>query len=321
MSGFTLSDLSPLAPFLVLAGGGVLLVVIDAILGKRHGFNWTLPTLLFLLITLLEIVALWKAPTSAGSLSWLIGVDRFALFLSGLIVVSAIATVILSQPYLEKLGQSRGEFYALLLFSASGMVLFTSTTELLTLFLGLELLSIPIYILTGFLRRDLRSGEAAMKYFLLGAFSSAIFLLGIAFFFGATGTTNLLQISRHSPGAMLTTGQLLLLTGFLFKVASVPFHMWAPDAYEGAPTSVTAYMSSAIKAAAFAGLARVFIVGLFPTAAQWDVLWWILAALSMVLGNVVAIAQKSLKRMLAYSSISYGVFCLQKTHTRGEHGD
>ncbi|MBD3161646.1 MAG: NADH-quinone oxidoreductase subunit NuoN [Candidatus Eisenbacteria bacterium] len=313
MSGFVPGDLMSFGPILVLAGGGVLLVVIDALLGRRSGFPWSIPTLLVLALAVGTAVAQWSTPRSAGSLSWLLAIDRFALFVAVLVCVSAALTVVLSESYLRRIGRVRGEFYSLLLLSCSGMVLFAATNELITLFLALELLSIPVYILSGYLRDDLRSGEAAMKYFFLGALSSAVFLLGIAFIYGSTGTTNLLQVVQRgteTPG-LLTGGVLLLLTGFLFKIASVPFHMWAPDVYEGAPTTVTAFMATAVKAAAFGALLRVIglapdLVGPIPLE---KLLWW-LAVLTMSVGNLAALTQSNVKRMLAYSSIAHAGYLL-----------
>jgi NADH-quinone oxidoreductase subunit N len=176
-------------------------------------------------------------------------------------------------------------------------------------------MSLSTYVLVGFLRRDVVSTEAAVKYFLMGAFTSGILLFGLALIYGLTGSTNLGSVAQKLAGLSLDNPALILaiilvVVGFGFKVAAVPFHMWAPDAYEGAPTSVTAFMSAAVKAAAFAGLGRVFVIGLFPVAPKWEVLLWILAALSMIIGNVVAIAQTSLKRMLAYSSIAHAGYAL-----------
>jgi NADH-quinone oxidoreductase subunit N len=224
-------------------------------------------------------------------------------------------TVLVSLRYLDDEGVHYGEYYALLLFAAVGMMFMAGGGDLITIYLGLELMSLPTYVLTGFIRRDVASTEGAVKYFLMGAFTSGILLYGLALIYGLTGSTNLgavaqslAGVSLDNPGLILAT--ILLVTGFGFKIAAVPFHMWVPDAYEGAPTSITAFMSSAVKAAAFAGLARVFVTALFPAASHWEVLWWVLAALSMILGNVVAVAQTSLKRMLAYSSISHAGYAL-----------
>ena len=324
MNGFVASDLVAFGPILILAGGAVLLVLADTLLGRRSALPWSAPTLAILAAAAASAVGLWGSPRSAGSLSWLVTIDRFALFVALLVCLSAALTVILSESYLRRVGRVRGEFYSLLLFSCCGMVLFAATNELVTLFLALELLSIPVYILSGYLRDDRRSGEAAMKYFFLGAFSSAIFLLGIAFVYGSTGTTNLMQAVQRGaemPG-LLAAGVLLLLTGFLFKIASVPFHMWAPDVYEGAPTTVTAFMATAVKAAAFGALLRVVglcpdLIGSIPVS---KLLWW-LAVLTMTVGNLAALTQSNVKRMLAYSSIAHAGYLLVAVTVYAGTGD
>src|SRR5438874_12886135 len=203
----------------------------------------------------------------------------------------------------------------LLLFATAGMTLFVSANDLIVVFLALEILSLSLYLMTGFSFRRLASAEAAMKYFLLGAFSSAFFLYGIALAYGATGTTSLSGIAGHlsgqiGPAALALGAAGLLATGFGFKVAAVPFHMWTPDAYQGAPTCVTAYMSAGTKVAAFGALLRVFMVGLNPLVWDWRPFIWVLAALTMVVGSILAIAQTDVKRMLAYSSIAHAGFIL-----------
>jgi NADH-quinone oxidoreductase subunit N len=241
--------------------------------------------------------------------------DTYTNFFRVLFLIAAALTVLISLRYLEDEETHYGEYYALLLFATVGMMFMAGGGDLITIYLGLELMSLSTYVLAGFIRRDVASTEAAVKYFLMGAFTSGILLYGLALIYGLTGSTNLSavaqslgELSLDNPALILAT--ILLVAGFGFKIAAVPFHMWAPDAYEGAPTSITAFMSSAVKAAAFAGLARVFVLALFPAAQHWQVLWWVLAALTMVLGNVVAIAQTSLKRMLAYSSISHAGYAL-----------
>lgn len=321
MSTASTMDLTALTPFLVLAGGGLFLVLLDAIVGRRRTIPWSVPTLAILAAAVWSILTTWMAgsPDGGGAgagrsgLEWLVSGDRLAGFLSILVCASAALTVLMSGAYLRRRGRLRGEFYSLVVFSASGMVLFSAATDLLMLFLGLELLSIPVYILSGYFRGDLKSAEAAMKYFLLGAFSSAIFLLGIAFVFGATGTTSLrgaIQVGSAWP-FLLQAGYVLVLTGFLFKVASVPFHMWTPDVYEGAPTTVTAFMATAVKAAAFGALLRALSIrsGVLTDLPVPQVLWW-LAVLTMTVGNLAALTQSNVKRMLAYSSIAHAGYIL-----------
>jgi NADH-quinone oxidoreductase subunit N len=213
------------------------------------------------------------------------------------------------------MGLERGEYYALLLFSVTGMMLMAQAADLIVVFLALELLSIPLYVLAAFARPRPESEEAGLKYFLLGAFATGFVVYGTALVFGATGTTNLAEVvSRAAPGAsnllLLSIGAALLLVGFGFKVAAVPFHMWTPDVYQGAPSAVTAFMSSGAKIAGFAALLRVFATA-FPSIApdMTDILWMV-SALTMILGNVVAIAQSNIKRMLAYSSIAQAGYIL-----------
>jgi NADH-quinone oxidoreductase subunit N len=203
-----------------------------------------------------------------------------------------------------------GEFYILVLFAAAGMVIMAGANDLIVVFLGLETMSLALYVLAGFFRTEIQAGEASMKYFLLGAFASAFFLYGIALIYGATASTNLDKIGAAvKAGAgrdpLFLIGFALLLVGFGFKISAVPFHMWTADVYEGAPTSVTAFIATGSKAAAFAALLRLLLESLRPLQGEWTWLFWVLAVLSMTLGNIVAIAQQNLKRMLAYSSIAH----------------
>lgn len=263
----------------------------------------------------LTLLIILVVPQGGVVLSGMFIADGYAAFFKVLFLCAAILTVLVSLRYLEDENAHDGVYYALLLFATLGMMFMAGGGDLISIYLGLELMSLSTYVLAGFFRRDVTSTEAALKYFLMGAFTSGILLYGMALIYGLTGSTNLaavaqslMPVSRDNPALIL--GVILLVAGFGFKIAAVPFHMWAPDAYEGAPTSVTAYMSSAVKAAAFAGLARVFLDALLPAAQHWQILLWILAALSMILGNLVAIAQTSLKRMLAYSSISHAGYAL-----------
>src|SRR6266540_3319010 len=230
----------------------------------------------------------------------------------GLLGVAAalVATVLLlSIDYLQRRGMETGEFYILVLFAATGMVIMAGANDLIVVFLGLETMSLALYVLAGIFRTR-EAGEASMKYFLLGAFASGFFLYGIALIYGSTGSTNLNKIGAAVVGGsardpLLLIGFGLLLVGFGFKISSVPFHMWTADVYEGAPTSVTALIATGSKAAAFAALVRVLLEALRPLQVDWSMMLWVLAVLSMTLGNVVAIAQQNLKRMLAYSSIAH----------------
>jgi NADH-quinone oxidoreductase subunit N len=258
-------------------------------------------------------ILLWDRNTeSFGAVT----ADNFALFVNLVLVVVGILTVVFSADTVERDRLPAGEYYAVLLFAIVGMMLMGQATDLLVIFLALETMSIAVYVLTGIRRDQQQSTEAAFKYFLLGAFASSFFLYGIAFLYGTTGTTNIDELSTRiaaqsmSGNPMILLGIGLLIVGFGFKVAAVPFHMWSPDAYEGAPAVVTGFMSTGVKAAAVAAFVRVFLKGLDPMIADWaPVLWWIAAA-TMIIGSVVGVAQTSLKRMLAYSSIAHGGYLL-----------
>jgi NADH-quinone oxidoreductase subunit N len=258
-------------------------------------------------------ILLWNRNTeSFGAVS----ADNFGLFVNIVLVVVGILTVIFSAPTVERDRLPAGEYYAMILFAIVGMMLMGQATDLLVIFLALETMSIAVYILTGIRRDQQQSTEAAFKYFLLGAFASSFFLYGIAFLYGVTGTTSIDELSSRiaaqsmSGNPMILLGIGLLVVGFAFKIAAVPFHMWSPDAYEGAPAVITGFMSTGVKAAAIAAFVRVFLKGLDPMIADWaPVLWWIAAA-TMVVGTVVGVAQTSLKRMLAYSSIAHGGYLL-----------
>jgi NADH-quinone oxidoreductase subunit N len=236
--------------------------------------------------------------------------DDFTLFFNGIFCLTTALVLLLSVGYVRRQGIETGEYYVLLLFAAIGMMLMASALDLLIVFLGLELMSLCLYVLSGSFRTRPTGNESSMKYFLLGAFSSGFFLYGVALLYGATGTTNLARIGAAlaAPGAaaepLILAGLALLLVGFGFKTSAVPFHQWAPDVYEGAPTAVAALIATGSKAAAFAALLRVLLAArlLEP---DWTMLLWILAVLTMTVGNVVALAQRNLKRMLAYSSVAH----------------
>ena len=258
-------------------------------------------------------VLLWgRNATSFG----VVTADNFSLFVNLVLVVIGLLTVVFSSQTLERDGLPAGEYYSLVLFAIVGMMLMAQATDLLLIFLALETMSIAVYVLTGLRRDQANATEAAFKYFLLGAFASSFFLYGIAFIYGVTGTTHLeragaaiaAQSMSGNPLLLLAVG--LLIVGFAFKVAAVPFHMWSPDAYEGATPLVTGFMSTGVKAAAIAAFARVFLSTLSPLVADWTPILWAIAAATMVVGTVVGVAQTNLKRMLAYSSIAHGGYLL-----------
>jgi NADH-quinone oxidoreductase subunit N len=246
----------------------------------------------------------------------LVVADNFSLFVTGTLIAVGVLSLAFSAPIIEREGLPAGEYYALMLFSLAGMILMAMASDLLVIFLALEVLSLGVYVLTG-IRRDVPTAtEAAFKYFLLGAFSSAFFLYGIAFAYGVAGSTRLDRIGSlmaaqaMSPAPLQLLAMSLLLVGFAFKVSAVPFHMWTPDAYEGAPSPVTGFMSTGVKAAAFAAFARVFLSALEPLRGQWSGALQVIAIATMVLGTVVGVAQSNVKRMLAYSSIAHAGYLL-----------
>ena len=261
----------------------------------------------------LSTALLWNRGQSSFGL---VEADNFGLFTTGVLVVVGMLSLAISEPTLDRERLPRGEYYALMLFATAGMMLMATASDLLLIFLALEVLSLAVYVLTGLRRDSPVSIEAAFKYFLLGAFSSAFFLYGIAFTYGVTGTTRLEDIGTLIAARAMTPTPLqlaavgLLLVGFAFKVSAVPFHMWTPDAYEGAPTAVTAFMSTGVKAAAFAAFVRVFLSAFEPLRDEWSLLVWGIAAATMIMGSVVGVAQTSVKRMLAYSSIAHGGYLL-----------
>ena len=259
-------------------------------------------------------VALWG--TDAQSFG-VVRSDNFALFINLVLCIVGVLTMLFSDEIVEREQIPPGEYYALTLFAISGMMLMAAATDLLVIFLALEVLSLSVYVLTGIRRASPAGAEAAFKYFLLGAFSSAFFLYGVAYAFAISGSTRLDELgavlSSQATGAPPTMALLavgLLAVGFAFKVSAVPFHMWTPDAYEGAPTIVTAFMSTGVKAAAFAAFVRVFLAPFEPLKDQWIPVLSIIAAATMILGTVVGVVQSNIKRMLAYSSIAHAGYLL-----------
>ena len=258
-------------------------------------------------------VLLWNRQSASFGV---IVADNFGLFVTVTLVIVGVLTIMFSSQVVEREGLPPGEYYALILFSIVGMIMMATATDLLVVFIALEVLSLAVYVLTAIRRDHLPGTEAAFKYFLLGAFSSAFFLYGIAFTYGVTGSTRLAAVGAflsaqsmtNNPMILLALG--LLLVGFAFKISAVPFHMWTPDAYEGAPAIVTGFMSTGVKAAAFAAFARVFLSAFEPFKDEWAPVVALIAIATMILGTVVGVAQSNLKRMLAYSSIAHGGYLL-----------
>src|SRR4249920_2710154 len=268
-------------------------------------------------------VLLWNHNASSFGV---VSADNFGLFVTGTLIVVGLLSLAISGPTIDRERLPRGEYYALMLFATAGMMLMATATDLLVIFLALEVMSLAVYVLTGIRRDSPAATEAAFKYFLLGAFSSAFFLYGIAFTYGLTGSTRLDRVASvfASQGTAPTPMQLLaiglVLVGFAFKVSAVPFHMWTPDAYEGAPPAVTAFMSTGVKAAAFAAFVRVFLSAFEPLHPQWGEVIGLLAAATMILGTVAGVAQSSVKRMLAYSSIGHGGYLLVALVSGNDYG-
>ena len=300
-----------IAPELALVGGGLLTLLIDA-------FRPRVRRDVLAALTLASVgLAAWftfdlhnrRAVVMQGTYA----VDGVSLFAKLILLATCAMAVLISYHYLTRRRIHRGEYYPLLLFATAGMTLLAAANDLLLVFIALEVLSLPLYVLAGFARRDDGSQESALKYFLLGAFSSAFLLYGIALMYGATNTTSISGISQVVATAeprLVFLAMGMLAIGFCFKVAAVPFHMWTPDVYQGAPTSVTGFMAAGTKAAGFAALLRVFLVAFGPLQWDWRPVLWIIAVLTMVVGAVVAITQTEIKRLLAYSSIAHAGYVL-----------
>jgi len=317
MTQFNLSAINfswlPILPLIAVALGAMAVMLIGVRIDDEDSGGIGFIALLTLLAAFVLVLFTLgqNAPAFGGSLV----IDNYAAFFDLIIIIAAALTVAMSLEYVADAGLAGAEYYALLLFAALGMMLMAAAGDLIVIFLGLETMSIAVYALAGFVRRDPKSNEAALKYFLLGAFSTGFLLYGIALIYGAMGTIRLEPIRAALSAGMASNPLLLLglglmLIGFGFKVAAVPFHMWTPDAYEGAPTPVTAFMAVGVKVAAFAGFMRIFMASLGPVSAQWSMVLWVIAALTMTVGNVSALVQNNIKRMLAYSAIAHAGYIL-----------
>jgi NADH-quinone oxidoreductase subunit N len=309
----TPADYSTIGPLIFLTVWASALLLVDLFIPKERKGIIALLSALGLALTL--VFTLSQIGQGITAFSGMVVIDGFSVFVNALLLVSGLLGIALAYGYVKRMGLERGEYYTLLLFSVTGMMLMAQAADLIVVFLALELLSIPLYVLAAFARPRAESEEAGLKYFLLGAFATGFVVYGTALVFGATGSTNLTEIlSLAAPGAsnllLLSIGAALILVGFGFKVAAVPFHMWTPDVYQGAPSAVTAFMSSGAKIAGFAALLRVFATAFPSIAVDMTGILWALAALTMILGNVVAIAQTNIKRLLAYSSIAHAGYIL-----------
>ena len=309
-------DLRPVVPAAIVAFTGLVVLLAQAFTAKGSRSPSAALSLVGLGGAMATVILIARGPARGTTLGGSLAADDFALFFHVLILGIGMVAVLLSPGYLRATRFDGGEYYALMMFSIVGMLGLASSLELLSLFVALEIMSVAIYAMAGLQRHRVESQEAAVKYFITGAFSSAFFLYGVALLYGASASTTLPEIAaaigaapRGGPGlALLGVG--FLLVGFGFKVASVPFHMWAPDVYEGAPTTVTALMSAGVKAAAFAAFLRVFLQAVPALAADWQPAVAVLAIVTMVIGNLGALAQTNVKRMLAYSSVAHAGYIM-----------
>jgi NADH-quinone oxidoreductase subunit N len=319
--GLSLSDFYYILPEIVLTTAALVLLVADVMLPRgSRSLAWV--TLAGLAATLLSMIPLVNAQVEVSN--GLIAVDKFALFFKVIFLIAAALTVLMSVRYLEVEGASPGEYYFLIMCSTLGMMIMAGGIDLITLFIGLETMAVSFYILTGFIKPNQRSNEAAVKYFLLGAFSLGILLYGMSLLYGFAGTTNLRVMAATFAGQprnpMLILAVILIAAGMGFKIAAVPFHMWAPDVYEGAPTPITAFLSVGSKAASFAMLLRILLEGVPSMSAEWRELFWVLSIITMTVGNVAALTQSNVKRMLAYSSIAHAGYVLMGIVAGGQRG-
>ena len=324
-------DLYVISPYLGVAGTALLVILLDLVVTKKGllPIFAILGLLAPLALTLIqafdlndslnlvkgsELLATSEPSVLLGSLS----VDRFAIFFNFLVLAAAALVIMSSTDYLRQMDQYQGEYYGLILFSATGMMLLSAATELITIYIAVELTTMPLVALAAFMN-SAKSSEAGMKFFIVGAISSALMLYGMALIYGFTGTTIISEIAASVGNASgdipfgnyaLLVGLVLLLVGFGFKISSVPFQMWVPDVYEGGPTPVIAFLSVASKAAAFAILLRVFFSGFFDVSLDWAALMAALAAASMVIGNLVAVSQSNIKRLFGYSAIAHAGYIL-----------
>ena len=307
------TSIAALVPAICVTLAGIAAMVMEAFRVKGERLPIGVLGAIGLIAALVACVVLWDSDAISFGV---IRADNFGLFASATIIIVGLFTIVLSPAAIDRERLPSGEYYAIMLFSIAGMILMAMAVDLLTIFLALEILSIGVYILTGIRRDRPAASEGAFKYFLLGAFSSSFFLYGIALVYTLTASTRLDRVGVYmaaeglNASPMMLIALALLLVGFAFKIAVVPFHMWTPDAYEGAPTIVTGFMSTAVKTAAFAAFVRVFLSALEPLRADWAPVLWFVALLTMVLGTVVGVAQSNLKRMLAYSSIAHGGYLL-----------
>src|SRR5215813_5937741 len=327
---FNVADLQLIAPELILTAFACVALVMEVILPYRKSKLTAYFSLAGVVLTFISLLVQWRyvgAYLPFDGFYGMIRIDGFALLFKAIFLIAAGLAIGISTRYLDFEGEQHGEYYALVLFATVGMMFLACGYDLISLYISLELMALAFYVLVAFTKREKRSNEAAMKYFLLGAFSSGILLYGMSLLYGLAGSTNLGDIGRAINGItqtfqagtqssestlkpMLVLGMIALAAGLFFKIAAVPFHMWAPDAYEGAPTSVTAFLSTGSKAASFALYARIFVEALPGLRSEWAPLLGLVAAITIMVGNWAAVTQENSKRLLAYSSISNAGYLL-----------
>jgi NADH-quinone oxidoreductase subunit N len=300
-------DLTPVIPEIIMSLAAMALLLLDLLLRNKASLAYVGIGAAALTCVLL--------PASFGeTFSGMFVSDAYSLRFKYIFLVNLVLSILISLKYIQRERADHGEYYSLLLFATTGMMFMASASDFIVLYLGLELMALSTYILAGIKRHDIKSNEAAIKYFLLGAFSSAILLYGIALLYGQTATTNIYQIAEQlklkETSPMVLLSMVLIIVSFSFKIAAAPFHMWAPDVYEGAPTSVTAFMSVGPKAAGFAVIGRVFYTTFQHLQADWTPILIFVAILTMAAGNILAVVQTNIKRMLAYSSIAHAGYML-----------
>ena len=301
-------DLISLAPVLVLSVFGMMVLITDLFIGKNKSIL-VFMSLIGLLMAAISSLAKFNLPVHSFNGAYV--VDHLSVFFTFIFCISSAMAILLSVDFNKREEIKVGEYYSLILFCTVGMIVLASSTDMIMIFLGIEIISISLYILAGVRRKDIKSNEAALKYFLLGAFATGFLLYGMALIYGSTGSTKLSIISKVvSEGQIISEplmlmGVVLLIIGFSFKVAAVPFHMWAPDVYQGAPTPVTAFMAVGPKAASLAAFYRVMTEAMPELSYSWEILLCIVSVLSMFIGNLGAIMQTNIKRLIAFSSVSH----------------
>jgi len=326
--GALLQETAKIWPELVLVFYAFILLVLSVFYPREKRAQlgyWSLFAVLLTLVVVLRLGFALDGGAAPPAFFGQFAVDTFGIWFKAIFLAAAALTIMMSIKYMDIERAQSGEYYSLILLATAGMMFMASATNFVLIYVSLETMAISIYILAGILKENRRSNEAALKYFVLGAFSSGIFLYGISLVYGVTGALDLHAISAAAaisgPSPLLVMGMTLITVALGFKIAAVPFHMYIPDAYQGAPTGITAFMATASKAAAFAVLLRVFVEGFGPLASSWTPLLLLMSAASMTLGNVTAILQENTKRMLAYSSISHAGYALMGVIAAGQGGE